>query len=314
MHSSHVLLARWFYTRPGERPHPQDVIGANSWTELSTDSAFAELLDIDHGRREDLAIVRGFRHETIGEFLIAKSIVAAFLLGGSAIDDVLTVTVRDDVNIYVRSAINQLGQHRLAAILANLAQRFESIEQDDAFRSTNAAERLREQILYYVGRLPVADAAQILVSAFHRETNPLLRRSAALGAILHGREDVESEYMLMLEQPEEAILNRSVQMVYFGDVHGDLHTFRDGGEDWPKSRRAILGRLSQNSVRDRRLRLWDLKTLKSFLTTREDTGLDARELHVLHGLVDSKVSTARDEEIRREVMQILQLPRDPSIA
>lgn len=150
----------------------------------------------------------------------------------------------------------------------------------------------------------------MLVRAFTTESSPLLRRSAALGAILHGDDDAEIEYMALLDDPGEASLNRSVQMVYFGDVHGDLHTFVDGGQGWSKTRAAILRRLGGHSLRDRRLRWWDLKTLRSFLEARPGDTLSSAELAVVHGIdTAAEGGSERELAVGREVRLIDELVR-----
>ncbi|MGI5525106.1 TIR domain-containing protein [Micromonospora sp. CA-259024] len=307
---SHTALARWFYTNRGERARPEESLGFEVWTELRTDTAFTELLDIDPGRGDDAEILRGFRHETIGEFLIAQSILDGFIAGGPAIDSALAVTVGDDVNSYVRSGLADLGALRVSVIQQNLAARYDELESDDASRDTDRSQRLREQIIYYVGRLPVDEAPRMLVRAFTTETSPLLRRSAALGAILHGDDDAETEYMALLDDPAEANLNRSVQMVYFGDVHGDLHTFVDSGQGWSKTRSAILRRLAGHTPRDRRLRWWDLKTLRSFLESRPDDTLSSAEAAIVQGVdVTAAGRSAREVAIALEVRLIAEIVR-----
>ncbi|MEU7656598.1 toll/interleukin-1 receptor domain-containing protein [Micromonospora taraxaci] len=307
---SHTALARWFYTNRGERARPEESIGADVWMALRTDSAFTELLDTAAGWGDESESIRGFRHETIGEFLIAQSVLDAFLAGGPAIDAALTVTVGDDVNSFVRSGLTDLGAARVSVIQQNLAARYDELEADSAGRDTDRSERLREQIIYYVGRLPVDEAPPMLVRAFTTESSPLLRRSAALGAILHGDDDAEIEYMALLDDPGEASLNRSVQMVYFGDVHGDLHTFVDGGQGWSKTRAAILRRLGGHSLRDRRLRWWDLKTLRSFLEARPGDTLSSAELAVVHGIdTAAEGGSERELAVGREVRLIDELVR-----
>jgi hypothetical protein len=108
--------------------------------------------------------------------------------------------------------------------------------------------------------------------------------------------------MALLDDPGEALLNRSVQMVYFSDVHDDLHTFRDSGQDWHKTRSAIYRRLAGASPRDIRLRWWDLKTLRSFYESRQsgETAPD-EEVEILRsaGLTDP-VSAERSAALRHE--------------
>lgn len=280
---AHTEVARQLYEHKGEprmlaEAADPDHTGDTSWETLLSDSAFAELLVIDTSDPEESTIV-SFRHETIGEFLIAQDIIDAFRQGGTGIDKALRCTVGDDVNGFVRAALLSISRPTVNRYLANLSARYSELL---AAQNASASMRLREQLLYYIGRLPLDYCAPILRQAFASETHPLLRRSAALGAVLQGDFDIETEYLDILDTPAEALLNRSVQMVYFGDVQGDLHTFIESGGDWSKTRAAIYRRLNGGSVRDLRLRLWDLRTLRSFYESRDyRPGLSPEELETL---------------------------------
>jgi hypothetical protein len=151
--------------------------------------------------------------------------------------------------------------------------------------------------------LPLDSFPEILRSAFRDEASPLLRRAAVLGAILKGDLVIERTYMAMLDDLQEALLNRSVQMVYFGDVHGDLHSFFDAGQDWSKTRAAIYRRLMGTSRRDLLLRWWDLRTLRSFYGSRQYTDqLTAIEASILTDVrVADPASAERSEQLQEEL-------------
>jgi hypothetical protein len=300
----HTTLARWMYEHKGEPCHFIDVMrqNASGSESLLSDSAFIELLIVGPNDPSDLVIVE-FRHETIGEFLIAQDIIETFMHGGISIDDALGYTVADDVNSFVRSAMIEMSRPMVDKCLGNLAARYDALLPGTA----TAAEldgnlRVREQLLYYIGRLPLEGCPPILKRGFRQETQPLLRRAAALGAILLGDSKIEGEYLALLDTPGEEILNRSVQMVYFGDVHADLHTFVESGEDWSKTRTAIFKRLTGTSLRDIRLRLWDLRTLRSFYESRNySPALSSEEVRVLSSVsVKDPVSQNRSSVLRRE--------------
>lgn len=236
---------------------------------LMRESAFADLLTLNSDHLERAAI-RGFRHETIGESLIAGDILDSFTVGGPSIDKCLRQTVGDDVNRFVRSGMNELPHYLVASILMNLSARYHhhlaSAGPDE--ETPVSSEELREQILYYVGRLPLPSCPSLLREAYASESSALLRRSAALGAIVHGDAMIEASYLERLRNPDEDLLNRSVQLVYFGDAIGDLHSYSDVGGNWTRVRDAIYARLRGRSVRDDRLRLWDLRTLHAFYLSR----------------------------------------------
>jgi hypothetical protein len=214
--------------------------------------------------------------ETIGEYLIAGDILESF---GGTVDQLrraLRVTMTHDVNSFVRSGLRVAAQSTVVRYFNNLSVKYRELLPDEngsqragALLDQERAERLRQQILYYIGRMPLEVFPAILRQAFREEVSPLLRRAAALGAILHGDFLIEQEYMALLDDPAEALLNRSVQMVNFGDVHADMHNFVDNGQDWSRTRAVIFERFEEYSVRNIRLRQWDIKTLRSFYRSRQ---------------------------------------------
>jgi hypothetical protein len=305
---AHIVLARWFYENKGEISDYYELmtyLGLPDAQELISDSAFGGLLTLDEGLRSE-SIIIGFRHETLGEFLIAKDIVSSFGGDSDGLAQALRFTVADDVNTFVRSGVNVASQTAIRRFLANLSERYSelrSVGEETTYPiQRERAERLREQILYYIGRLPLDGFPEILRMAFQDETSPLLRRSAALGAIICGELAIERQYMNMLDDEQEALLNRSVQMVYFGDVKSDLHTFLDAGQDWRKTRSAIYRRLSGHNVRDVRLRWWDLKTLGSFYKSRQyrDAVSDDEAAILERVALDDPQSAERSAAIRNE--------------
>lgn len=173
---------------------------------------------------------------------------------------------------------------------------------------------MREQLLYYVGRVAGVQYPQVLSTAFRYEAHPLLVRIAALGAILHNDDGVEREFIEKLEPGSQAdILNRSVQLVYFGDVRADMYEFIDDGTwPWASTRNGILHRLANTAPRDLRLRWWDLRTLLLFLMSRpKETLSDEEVLRVERaGLAPETTSQDRRESIEAEISKILKHSAD----
>ena len=253
---------------------------------LSSDTGFSGLLNIRLNNSDNL-VVSSFRHETLGEFLIANDILQSFGGTSDQLRRALRVTMTHDVNSFVRSGLLVASRATVHGYFSNLADKYQELLPDNGqsleeSTETDKAEKLRQQIIYYIGRMPLDSFPDILRQAFHSEPRPLLRRAAALGAILHGDFDIEREYLGLLDTLPEALLNRSVQMVNFGDVHADIYTFKDNGQDWSRTRTAIYDRLQGGSVRDIRLRWWDIRTLRSFyMSRRYRDELTVRERAVL---------------------------------
>jgi len=218
-----------------------------------------------------------------------------------------------DVNAFVRSGLHVASQSTVERYFSNLSKKYQELlpagktpQPRQNSLGAEQAERLRQQILYYIGRMPLDTFPGILREAFRAEPRPLLRRAAALGAILHGDFTIEQEYMALLEDSQEALLNRSVQMVNFGDVHADLYTFEDHGQDWSRTRVAIYERLESDSIRDLRLRWWDIKTLRSFYESRQYRNvLTERERSVLDNVSLSDSSSPERSAALREEHKLL---------
>jgi len=306
--SAHIAIARWLYENRGEVANLDQLIEGFSFYEapdLTPDSAFHGLLTEAHGVLDEPILV-SFRHETLGEFLIAKDILAAFVGDRERLTQALKVTVGDDVNTFVRSGMLVASKSMVGRYLSNLSTVYTALRPTaDASAdssSSQLAERLREQILYYIGRLPLDRCPNILRTAFREETAPLLRRAAGLGAIILDDFRIEQAYMALLDDHREASLNRSVQMVYFADIHGDLHTFEDSGQDWSKTRSAIYKRLAANSLRDIHLRWWDIKTLRSFYQSRQyrDPLTDDEVETLRNAVLEDPSSPERSAALRRE--------------
>lgn len=319
--SAHVALAQALVASRGEEPpRVRDIVACSVEPEalesVLGDSAFRGLIEtrMDDDEQE---IVVGFRHETFAEFLIARSIIDAFERGGASIDTALTVTYGSHINRFVRSGLDYRSNVPSSRILANLRQRYEyhlalaagsdkeSLPGTPERYSLSAA--IREQLVYYIGRLPEYTTLDFLRNVYHGESSPIIRRSAALGAILHGDEDIETDYLTrLMADPAEDMLNRSIQLIYFLDDKGDFHTYRDRGYVvWRRTRDHIFERLRQNSERDMRLRWWDLATLLAYFMSRPHDRLSGTEAHILANMDIDSQSVQRFEALTRLRDQLL---------
>ena len=247
--------------------------------------AFLSLLDYT---REGRTIqVRDFVHETLLEFVLASTLANEFLRDHPA-DDALDLAANDDVHTLVRECLATWDRRTMTSALENLAL---------AFSDADSA-RVKEHIIYYVGRLGLSTCPELLTSTYwNNDEDRLLRRSAALGAILYGDLDVEADYLSRLQHDEdEARLNRAVQLVYFGDQIGDLHNAVDHGGEWSRTRSALLERIGSDSERAHRLRWWDVFTFRDFCRTRH-ADLTEQEQAVF-GAVDLSGDSRRQSGIR----------------
>jgi hypothetical protein len=240
-------------------------------------------------------VVDRFGHDTYMEYLLAAEVVdrlSGQRTGGLRLD----VAFNDDVNAFIREAVSSLSAAERQVMLRRLSTLYE----------TSSDPREREHTLYYIGRLDLGYCPEILVRAYRTDENARSRRAAALGAILHGEGAVEAEFLGQLDaSDEEQLLNRSIQLVYFGDAFGDLHDFRDHGGPWTRNRTAVFERLGLDDRRSERLRWWDLLTLRSFFVSRDERPAEP-ERQVLRRVRDQHAGASeRDRSIRSIVDGLL---------
>jgi hypothetical protein len=92
-------------------------------SDLVDDSAFTGLLSLTNGLSNE-SVLLSFRHETLGEYLMAHDILTAFSGSAGRLADGLRVTVGDDVNTFVRSGMNVASRPTVQRYLSNLTTRY----------------------------------------------------------------------------------------------------------------------------------------------------------------------------------------------
>lgn len=282
----HEQVAVQLYQEKG-RPVavPRGATSRSTRPALAADSAFAALLE--WSVIGDRAVITRFAHETLGEFHVANWLVSQLRRGGGPLRAALGVFYTYEVNVFVRGSFECASPAARRAIATALLSAY-SAEVFGPRRARSAARDIlsnratklpvrgkeysltREQVLYYAGRLSDKRMGQLLRFAVSHEVDPVLRRIAALGAILHGDTDAERVYVTSLVPGSDAdVANRSFQLVYFGDVVGAPGEFVDeGSAEWTRVRHALLLRLQLDGPRERRLRWWDVRTLLCFFLSR----------------------------------------------
>ncbi len=313
-----------------------DVVLCNSNLEnIKNDSSFWSLLLTSKNGTQD--IIERFWHETFGEFIIAENVIQSFLSSDVIkVNHSLKTVYYNEINLFIREGFQQLSNTQKQEIYDSLTKTYlsnftdstlinvdlisepfiESFDIPSELIINNAnSTRIREQILYYLGRLETDFYPPILSLAAKLEPNPLLVRSAILGAILYKNEKLEKEYIdSLISGTNNDILNRSVQLVYFGDVLGDIHTFRDNNIYlWEKVRVAIMNRLELETSRDLALRWWDLRTLYCFFVSREwNDRITTKEYNIIRdSICESKLfSDTRNQLVIKEKLILLELLQD----
>lgn len=252
--------------------HPED--------DMRRSSAFRDLILIEQDRLLESWLAKRFLHETLLEFFVARAILDSIEQGGLTLLRRLKDVVTYEVNSFIRGAFRLAhDEGRGESIAKSLYTSYQQMLLQEAAQQSDSESivslvadqvPVRDQILYYMGRLGGATAREALRQAFRGERHLILKRSAALGAILNGDEATERAYITsLIPGSEEDIINRSAPLVYFGDAHEDLYSFRDDGfTPFENTKSVIIERLGMEGIRELRIRLWDLVTLRSLLVSR----------------------------------------------
>lgn len=329
VYNAHRILAAELYKAKGRGVELRRILTKHGleekvFQELIQDTSFSALLITRVGPGFSSIKTLRFWHETIGEFFVAESVLEAFIKGGEGLYDALKTVYNYEINSFVRGGFECLQSEEIAQVFNNLSQLYSELFFLNRKRSTKQipegminqqvvdlkdvndspdATRIREQILYYIGRMPLTKFPNILNFSFYNEPLPLLRRIAALGAILHGDTDIEISYLNSLTHgSDEDILNRSVQLVYFGDVDGDIHTFRDNNKyDWTRTRNEIYQRLKLSSKREMCLRFWDLRTLRLFYESRGCAEPVTKE--ELETICNTKIGSSKCTQQKKQLLE-----------
>ncbi len=298
---------------------------------IKSDSAFWDLLITTSNKKED--IIERFWHETFGEFILAEELIQSFCSPTQSFLENLKTIYHHEINLFIREGFQQLDKTQKEAVYVKLAKTYfaefsisfqlelENIDESlietlaipiTNINNSNNSIRIREQIVYYLGRLELSFYPPILSFAAKFETNLLLKRSAILGAILYRNEELERIYLeQLMPNSVEDKLNRSVQLVYFNDVIGDIHSFIDTSlSSWEKTRIAIFNRLRQNSNRDFALRWWDIRTLFCFFESRKwKDKISPSDFESIQNCICSSTfySEERNNEVTKELSQVLDL-------
>ncbi|MCL2722176.1 MAG: TIR domain-containing protein [Treponema sp.] len=301
--NSHIKIAIELYRERLSVPLSKMLSNECNIEKIINDSAIIGLL-ITNDNALDGTIVEKFQHETLAEFLVAEGIIDSFR-NGIKLNELMDTVYNYEVNLFVRSAFEVMTLRERNLIFNNLSNKYNELLTD----KTAIAERIREQFIYYIGRIPLSSPPDILRFVYEHEGNPFIKRAAALSLILLGEEEVEKDFIeKLLSDKELELLNRSFQLIYFGDTQGDYHTYRDNGLiGWKNTKRATLERFSNNSTRSIKLRLWDIVTFKSFIDSRGLSGLTDDEIEIIKKMIinDPTISKPRYEILNREKNSLL---------
>jgi hypothetical protein len=157
-------------------------------------------------------------------------------------------------------------------------------------KSINADELflIKENIIYYLGRLPILPNPGILKKAYMMEENKHLRLNIMFSSLLTFDENIESDFINKIEPGNEYdIMIRSWTMAFFSNTDNPYSYLDNKEDDWSKARGPRINRLNINDKKDPKFvkamafRLMDLTVLWLFLESRGVNNLTPIEKEII---------------------------------
>lgn len=314
----HTHIALYFYNKKGVTIKLNEIFSCDNLPDICHKRVFLDLLRLKmilNSNSEKISNVKidRFWHESFAEYLIASDLVS--FLKNPPLETIirkenthLCNIVNYDVNIFIKEAFNSISPSESVTICEKLAFMYTYLQADKQLYIKE-----RWNLLYYVGRVTAKNVTdrniilklqrEVLFKAFDYENDPRIRRTVAISLMsIYDKDNIETEekimtYLNQLELGTEAdIINRSIQVIYCGDVgfdeksglfieFGDLNNFVDDNKiSWNRVKKYTLDRLQKNDRTSLLYRLWDLRTLRLFFESRNWQGITEDEYRIICAL------------------------------
>lgn len=228
--------------------------------------------------------IHKFYHQELQIFFISNAMIDAALDHPALIVKWFSQTFYDDITNMIKPELLQLGKEQCKQIYDNLfsvykrsyedtdsiAKELKEIE-DDSFCITESLLRLRDEVMYFIFRLPHIDHYKFAQYAYKESKDTMLYLGIAYGM---ARIDPSNAYTIefakkLTPKSPEDIRNRGWGMCFFGDVEKNGYTYEDSeGKPWNKIRENKLNRLKDNLPNHAETRVLDIPLLYCFYASR----------------------------------------------
>lgn len=202
---------------------------------------------------------------------IAQQIVDSFIGDSEKIISTLSTLHFSDVNKYVKEIYKRLSAQLQQVAIKNLCTAYDNILLDKNI-SGRIEYAIKGQIVYYLTRLNenLDFVIEKLKEYYGFERNIWQRQSIAYGLASHGEPDIPFDFgEKIYYECDEATVNRSWTLVFFGDVTADPYIYiDDGSADWKNARSRRIDRLKRDDNICMCYRAMDLGLLYSFYNSR----------------------------------------------
>jgi len=252
--------------------------------------------------------VRGMFHEQFMEHLLAKEILSCCIEGRYPFHEFLEYEIRYDINKILRNLWTYEKKEDLKKILENLWEVYEKYLPGKDVLSI----KIRNHVMYYIGRLPTAEAKEKLRLADTIEREKFVKLSIAFGLIKLEDYNVENELYENLKNNEDwDKTNRGYHLVYYEDwtLKDEEPPYLDAGtKSWGKTLKGLLYHIRSQEKRHISLRRIELFTIRRFIETRESTdpmtkedlGIIKKSLEFMNDKPQGFLKKVNDEFIKLE--------------
>ncbi len=228
--------------------------------------------------------IHKFYHQELQVYFISNAMIDAALEHPVLIVRWFSQTFYDDITNMIKPELLQLGKEQCKQIYDNLfaiykrsyedtdsiVKELEEIE-DDSFNPEESFLRLRDEVMYFIFRLPYIDHKEFAQYAYKKSKDTMLFLGIAYGM---ARVDPSNTYTIEFAKKltpgsQEDIRNRGWGMCFFGDVEKNGYTYEDSEErPWNKIRENRLNRLKDNAQNHVETRVLDIPLLYCFYHSR----------------------------------------------
>ena len=253
-------------------------------------------------------------HRSFVSFLLADQIYDAMLNpnGVEQLSVLFSMNIRDDVTNFIGSRNQTITPQQKSKIETNLITLYNKIKSD------SSQVEIMEKCIYHLTRLYDNGLSEKIDDFLLKEINSnpenlYMRLSLAYGCSLSERGDVR-EFALkyaksLFDDGDDALINRSWTLVYYGDVNEDPYKYRDESKcSWEKARRARIKRFTKKSrrLKDDRFMMFDIPLMYSFFKNRDWKNLNKVEYEIIKRTVFSEeVFSSSELTFLHKVKQIL---------
>lgn len=251
-----VKLGEWVESFDGELKNVLEIQG------------YWDYLDIKPFTEE----IKGMFHEQFFEHLIAKEIISCCKDNRPPFPEFLSYEIRYEINKILKKLLTNERTDDIRRILVNLWQIYEDFLRD----SSASGIAIRNHVMYYIGRLPISEAKDKLITADKMEQDIFVKLSIAFGLIKLEDYEKENELLYHLKNNDDCDkANRGYHLVYYRDwmMKNELPPYIDDGtKTWGGTLKALISHIKDIEKHHIALRRIELFTIKRFIETREDCG------------------------------------------